>query len=476
MTPENSKPFDPAAWKGHVGYRIEETAGVERTHCPADFAFALPDAPAGMKEQELRVVLPQPDGRLYETPSQFYELKRDATGLAGRVAFFVDLPADSHCEARIYYGNPSAAPPVYPRRLTVTAGDRGPQHRFIENEFFKMETLPKSGQIWHVWNKRGANISWHHHEWESNRDTGGDPCHWAPNCWVAYPERVTNSYRGPDRDAFDWHYVFGWDNPKTEITDGPVFWEMRRHDIVRPHPEHSSPNLRRDGVPKVAAEVVYRFYEGCPFFVQTSDMRTLADVLVFFIRNSQFVFLDHVFTHAIICPEDRDLMPGDEVEPAVIRLMANLNAKPFDNVEHTLSNVMPSKLAYTSFFHHRTTDGFAQFQLLERNTNVHGGEPTYHNHMIFLTELNNWSVYFCRTFSYTNRRYHPENTVWLPKGERHEEANVCLLYRHDNLPDTLAALARHNRDFQTPPRVVPIARAFRNTDSPARGGASRGES
>lgn len=457
MASEPTRAFDPGSWKGCVAHRVDETVGMDRDRFPVDFEFAIPGAPPGMGKDELRAALPLTKGGLAEARAQFYDLKRGAEGLRGRVALFLDLPAGSSREVRLYYGNPSADPSAWPRSLSVTMGGEGPQHRFIENEYFKMETMPKSGQIWHVWNKRGANTSWHHYEWAANKDKGGDPCHWAPNCWVAYPERVTNYYQGPDPDAFDWHYVFGWDNPETEIVDGPVFWEIRRKDIVWPHPEHSSPNLRRDPEPKVVAEVVYRFYEGCPYFVQTSDMRTLADLLVYFIRNSQFVFLDHVFTHAVICPEPLGVKPTDEVEPAVIRLMADLDAKPFDNVEHSLSNVLPGKLAYTSFYHHSTGDGFAQFQLLERNTNVHGAPPTYHNHMIFLTELHNWSVYFCRAFSYTNRRFHPENATWLPKGERREEANVCLLYRHDNLPGTLDSLAAFNRSFQNPPRVTPIA-------------------
>ena len=58
----------------------------------------------------------------------------------------------------------------------VRKGDRGPQHWFLESEFYKIETLPKSGQIWHVWDKLGSNTSWHHNEWDTNRDKGGDPC------------------------------------------------------------------------------------------------------------------------------------------------------------------------------------------------------------------------------------------------------------------------------------------------------------
>jgi hypothetical protein len=30
-------------------------------------------------------------------------------------------------------------------------------------------------------------------------------------------------------------------------------------------------------------------------------------------------------------------------------------------------------------------------------------QPTYYNHMIFLTELHSWAVYYALAFSYTNR-------------------------------------------------------------------------
>jgi len=450
MASEASSSFDPKGWRGYVGYRIKETAGIARHRGIADFAFAVPDAPAEMKEDALRVALVEGDGSLREVPSQFYEMKREGGSLAGRAAFFVEVGPGGEREARVYYGHPGASKPDYPRQLQVRKGDLGPQHWWLENEFYKIETLPKSGQIWHVWDKLGSNTSWHHNEWDTNRDKGGDPCHWAPNCWVAHPERVTNGYEAADPDCFDWHYVFGWDNPKTEIVDGPIFWEMRRKDVVWPHPEHSNPNLRRDKRERIVAEVVYRFYDGCPFFVQTSDMQTLEDLLVYFIRNSQYVFLDHVFTHTIICPEPTGVRPTDAVEPTVLRLMGKLDIKPFPGVQHTLSNVLPSKMDYTSFFHDGTGDGFAQFQLLERNTNVLRGEPTYYNHMIFLTELHDWAVYYARAFSYTNRRFHPENAVWLPKGERYQEENVCLIYRHEAVERTLETLGRWGREFRSP--------------------------
>jgi len=70
-----------------------------------------------------------------------------------------------------------------------------------------------------------------------------------------------------------------------------------------------------------------------------------------------------------------------------------------------------------------------------------------------LTELHDWSLYFCRAFSYTNRRFHPENATFLPKGERYEEENICLIHRHDTLPATLDCLSRHSRELRNPPVV-----------------------
>ena len=448
-------PFDSSPWKGHVAYRVTDASGLAREHAVVDFAFEVPQSPAGLRDCELRTVLAGAGQAGMEIPSQFYALSRTGATLAGRVALFVDLEAGESHEIRIYYGNPAAATPQYARHLTVRRGQLGPLHYILDNEFYKIETMPKSGQIWHIWDKIGSNTSWHHKEWDSNWDKGGDPCHWAPNCWVAYPERITNGYEAADPDCFDWHYVFGWDTPPTEIIDGPIFFEIRRRDIVRPHPEHSNPNLRRDGTDKIVAEVVYRFYDGCPWFYQSSSMQTLQDLLVYFIRNSQFVFLDHAFTHTIICPEAAGLKPTDAVEPAVLRLMAHLNVKPFDGVQHSLSNVLPSKLDYLSFYNADTRDGFAEFQMLERNTSVHSGEPTYYNHMTFLTELHDWSVYFCRAFSYTNRRFHPENAVFLPRGEKYEEENICLVYRHENIDDTLTQLQQWGRQFREPVTVEP---------------------
>jgi hypothetical protein len=455
MTTAQTNGFDPAAWQSFLPFTVREPAGMDRKRAVVDSVFAIEGAREGLGDQELRVVRDE-GGALREVPSQFYNLAQDGGALTGRVAFFLDIAAGASCDFRLYHGNPAAATPVYESHLRVTKGPLGPQHYWFENEFYKIDTLPKSGQIWHVWNKQGSNTSWHHNEWLENKDKGGDPCHWAPNCWVAYPDRVTCGHEvteGKEVDFFDWHYVFGWDNPSSSIVRGPVFFELRRWGPVWPHPDHSNPKIRRDRKERIRAEVVYRFYDGLGWFYQASREETLEDMRVFFIRNGQFVFLDRAFTHAIIAPERGDILPGDEIEPAVIRLLAKDNLKPFPRIQHSLSNVLPSKLAYLGFFNSQNGDAFTQFHIREENTNVHSGTPTYRNHATLLTELHDWSVYFCRAFSYTNKRFHPENATFLPKGERYKEENVCLIWRYEDLASTLPFLQRQNLEFSNPLKV-----------------------
>ncbi len=450
----DNRRFDAQGWQGYREITVRETGGRARLGECILGAFRVPAGADMRVPEELRVVRAGENG-LCEVPAQFYDTKREHGFLLGNTAFVADLPAGGSASFRLYFGNRNANAPDYGGDLTVSKGPLGPQHYFVENEYYKLETMPASGQIWHMWNKTGANRSWHHYEWAQNVDKGGDPCHWAPNCWVAYPERITHGHeplvaRG-DSDYFDWHYVFGWQEPKTELVTGPLFFETRRRGVVWPHPEHASPDIERDDRELIRAEVVYRFYAGSPYIYQYSRLETLADIHVFFIRNCQFVFLSHAFTHIVLVPDRVGLLPEDEETAAVLRLMGEANLKPYDWVEHSLSNILPSKLAYYAYYNDKNHDGFALFELLEENTNLYRGEPTYRNHATQLTEVHGWSMYAGRTFSYTNRRFNPENATFLPKGERYEEENVLMTFRHENLDSTLDHLRQTDAVVKNPP-------------------------
>lgn len=445
--------FDPKPWKGFKSIELQETAGVERRGEIVHGQFKIPVEPGFRYPSELRIVKKE-NRHFFEVPSQFYAVEEADGYLSGKAAFAVDVAARSAERFRLYYGNKQAPAPSYESDLDMHKGQLGPQHYVVENPYYKLETLPMSGQIWHMWNKSGANVSWHHYEWDQNVKKGGDPCHWAPNCWVAYPDRITHGHeqlhKKGDPDYFDWHYVFGWENPDTEIIRGPLFVEIRRRGVVWPHPEHSSPDIKRDDRELIRAEVVYRFYSGSPFIYQSSILETLEDLNVFFIRNCQFVFLAHAFTHVIISPDRTGILPTDGKDVAVLRMMGEANIKPYDWVEHSLSNVLPSKLAYYAYYNAGNQDGFALFHLSEKNTNIHAGQPTYRNHATIFTELHGWSVYSGRTFSYTNRRFNPENATFLPAGERYEEENILMTFRHQGLDNTLSFLEAADSCLKTP--------------------------
>jgi hypothetical protein len=68
--------------------------------------------------------------------------------------------------------------------------------------------------------------------------------------------------------------------------------------------------------------------------------------------------------------------------------------------------------------------------------------------MIF-TEAYDWSTYCARTFSYTNRRFNPENAVRLPKGEKYYEENYYAMFRYEG-PQSLAALDGMYRGMNSP--------------------------
>ena len=116
--------------------------------------------------------------------------------------------------------------------------------------------------------------------------------------------------------------------------------------------------------------------------------------------------------------------------------------------------MLPSKLACYGFYNEDTSDGFALFQLTEKNVNIHKGEPIHSNNATLFSELPGWSAYYCRALSYTIQRYKPENATFLPKGERYEAENVGLLFTHNDLPETLAAMENASRQMKSPLEVT----------------------
>ena len=382
------------------------------------------------------------------------------------MAFLCAIPAGGRRTFRLYYGKSGAGPGRYPEAISMKPAPGGPiggpMHWMIENPFYRIETYPKNGQIWHIWDKQGANRIWWFKEW-NGLEKGGDPVDWSPNVWVAYPDRVNVDpwnlkQKGKTfAQPFDWHYVVGWVEPATLVIQGPVFVEIRRQGPVLAHPEHSDPACDRPSAPIVRAEVTYRFYAGLPWYFQSSVLTTLAEMDAYFIRNSQMVFRDDIFSHLAVHPRTPGLAAGDRDETCIVPLMGHFDRMPFAHPAdgtvvaqgHSLSNVLPSRFGYYSLFNPQTGDGYANFPLTERNSTESGGVPVMRNHHMSLSEGHDWTVSFARTFAYTNQRFNPENATPLERGLRFEEENIHLIYRYEGL-QSLGALERLHQALDHP--------------------------
>jgi len=444
-------------WQGNCRFRVCEKNGLSREKAIVDFGFEIKLEKEINPEKELALTVEKNNEQELLT-AQFYDLKLVNKILTGKVVCLIPFEANEEKILTLFYGNDSFNGSEYDlekplEQLSIQKGNLGPNHYTIENEFYKLNTMPKSGHLWHLWNKKGANESWHFIEWEDSEKKGGDPFHWSPNCWVAHPDRVSTGYNlsdGGESDLFDWHYAFGWENPKIEVIQGPCFIEIKRQGPIPPHPEHSNPNAKRSKNNIIEAEIIYRFYVGLPIIYQYSKMNTLEDLNCFFIRNCQFALLSGVFNYAILAPENKNLKPHDFPENACIRLMGPLNYKPYDNCQHSLSNVVPGKLNYWAMFNDKTGDGYSCFHITEDNTNIYSGKPVYQNHTTLLSELYNWAGAFSRAFSYTNRRFNPENATFLPKGEQYIEENYCLLFPHKDIHATETLLGKTSKELNNP--------------------------
>lgn len=146
-------------------------------------------------------------------------------------------------------------------------------------------------------------------------------------------------------------------------------------------------------------------------------------------------------------PERNGLKPGDDPLPACFKLMGEVNQRPYDQMQHSLANILPPKLDYYAFFNSRKQDGFGLFQLVENNYNKERGEPTYHNHSTILSEVHEWSTYLSRTFSYSNDRFAPEMANPLPRGEVYEESNVLYPFCYEGVESMERLLKEQSADL-----------------------------
>lgn len=413
----DTTPVWNSAWKSFQEIVVQETAGIERlqepVNCEIQFLHPIKqDDEKAIKDdvkREIRVVRYTSDGQFIEIPSQVYDirpgrknLKSDPPQVAirARIVFLADVPALSTRRYFVYYGNPDAKYPRYDSPLKVSG--QGVKYT-IENSLYSIKTEEMSGQIDQIDLKYATK--------PSLRFKYGT-LHWNPDFIVVPDDHPSTGYT--------WFYAHHFDKPDYEIEKGPVFFSIRRSQLI-------------PGQDTAYMEVYYRFYAGLPYFISETFIEAKKDTRTFAIRNDELAFGRNDFNLVGWRNKTPDMFEDHMGEIGSTGLY-------YDGYRsgHVLGSVLPPNMAWISMFHRDEGYGIGSIRLEWENVNVLTGEPSplYNSHTVI--SEHDEGLYWFRSLIYSPRSSAGVNTdklldylVDVPKGSSYREKNAYMMYESD---------------------------------------------
>ncbi len=274
-----------SGWKYCKVFSLEETAGEVRTSEPVDVTLSFPADQVTSLFREIRVARIE-DGQLVEVPSQvFNEVRR------GDECYCTILwMADSHPKQKhnyfVFYGNPDAELPEYPSDLNTQGEGFGLD---ISNAFFKATLSRQTGQLERLTLRREHGL-----ELFSGGQGHGEP------------PGIDWAHDYVDADHFQKFRISLWDTcPDYEVIKGPLCTIVRRWGFPYSpvHPVYAPS--------RVNISVEYRFYSGLPWFHKSGSMQVVRDLEAAALRDDEWVFSGHSFTHKLWMTRDGQLQTGD---------------------------------------------------------------------------------------------------------------------------------------------------------------------
>ncbi|MFC1608329.1 hypothetical protein ACFL47_10205 [Candidatus Latescibacterota bacterium] len=404
-------------WTAGQEILVRETAGIDRSRepveCEIQFVHKLSgkdvsDVAADVK-REIRVV--HSDGSsLVEIPSQVYgfhigrindKTEPSVVAVRCRVVFFADVDAYSTERYVVYHGNPSAKPPRYKSTLDVT----GENVRYtVDNTDYTILTEEQSGQIDQIDLKIGTK--------PSLRFKYGT-LHWNPDFIVVPDDYPATGYT--------WWYAHHFDKPDYEIESGPVFFSIKRNQLI-------------PGQDVAYMEVCYRFYAGLPYFISETYIEAKKDVRTFAIRNDELAFGRNDFNLVGWRNKTPDMMEDHMGEIGSTGLYYEGYRSG-----HVLGSVLPPNMAWISMLHREDGYGVGSIRLEWENVNILTGEPSplYNSHTVI--SEHDEGLYWFRSLIYSPRGSKGVSTdqllsqlVDVPRGSSYREKNAYVLYETDS--------------------------------------------
>ena len=415
--PAAEVPVWDGAWSGQTAVLVQETAGFDRTGEPveAEITFSQPLRGGGFGaieddiRHELRV-LHYSGGTFRELPCQAYDIRYAGKNnppaqapksvlVRMRVVFFADVAANSTETYAVCYNNATAPEPRYATDLTVSGSGVG---FTVDTGKLKITTETASGQI--------DQIDLHFATTPSFRFKYGT-LHWNPD-FIVVPDDfpVTN---------YTWWYAHHFKEPETAIARGPVFFSVRRKQLI-------------PGQDTAYMEVYYRFYAGQPYFIMESYIEAKKDTRTFAIRNDELAFGRTDFTHAGWRIKTPDMFDDHLGEIGSITIYHEERTGG-----HVLGSALPPNMAWISLTHPANGYGVGSIRLEWENVNALTGAPSplYNSHTVI--SEHDEGLYWFRSLIYSPRGVTGKtsdearkNLVKVPKGSSYREKNAYLFYEY----------------------------------------------
>ncbi len=269
----HAQPGKWGLWKKSALVHVQETGGPPRQTEPVELEMRFDGISKERLVTELRVVEADTE---QETPAQINIVSVDKTGVVGQMTFLANLTGKKTRTFRVYYDNPRAGKPSYKTDLTtalVTGLEKiDPPRPFgltVQNEHVRADFHPRSGQLGKLAFLKGTG--------KLLTFVGGDldsKVHWGPDL------RNRNRLFDPPKKGLDrgWEYTHYWDPPpQFSVEQGPVRFQLKRWGPFTHNKE-------------VFCSVTYTMYARQPYIVVDTEMKTLADYEVEFLRDDEFGF------------------------------------------------------------------------------------------------------------------------------------------------------------------------------------------
>jgi len=357
----------------------------------------------------IRVIHTTDAGKWEEIPCQVYDVRpydwnrraeKPEIMVRVRVAFLATVPANDSETYYVCYGNPNPPESKYKTGLSVTGEGVG---YTIDNQYFRMVTDPKSGQINTIDLKFAGSPSF--------KFVHGT-MHWNPD-FMYVPEDFPTTW-------FTWYYAHNFENPPREVESGPVFFSIKRSQLI-------------SGQDIAWMEVSYRFYDNTPYVLMESRIVTKKRCHTIAIRNDELAFGTDDFTHAGWRNYTTDMLPGHTGEIGSVDVY---NEARMGN--HVLGSALPPNIPWISLCHVKKGYGAGSIRLAWDAVNVLTGlpSPIYNSHTVI--SEHNGGLYWFRSLVYTQRDDNNDlgwnaddwrkACIDIPEGSSYYEKNAYFFY------------------------------------------------